>query len=64
MLISFVPGLVSDRDVLISESRTAPTVPQKSVSSSPRMTSAPAITWRPSLVWFSGCRDGKFMRPP
>ena len=29
-----------------------------------RMTSAPAITWRLSLVWFSGCLEGKFMRPP
>ena len=44
MLISFVPGLTSDRDVRVSPSRTVLTVPQKSVSSRPRMTSASATS--------------------
>ena len=46
MLISFVPGFVIDLDVRTSESRAAFTVPQKSVSSRPRITSALATSCR------------------
>jgi hypothetical protein len=46
MLINFVPGLITERDVRTSESRNASTVPQKSVSSRPRITSAFATSCR------------------
>ena len=57
--IIIVPGLVIDRELRTSESRNASTVPQKSVSSRPRMTSAFAMSARPPSLRFSGWRDGK-----
>jgi len=46
MLINFVPGFTMDLDVRTSASRAAFTVPQKSVSSRPRTTSALATNCR------------------
>ena len=47
MLISFVPGLMIDRERADAASRArVSTVPQKSVSSRPRITSALATSCR------------------
>ena len=62
--MSRVPGSTREREVRCCASRNAFTVPQKSVSSRPRMTSALAISWfaDSDLVERVMAR-GKFIRP-